>query len=229
LANHLELEKNSTTEEEGLVVLDNPEQVLLEKEMAKSAPATLLVPSLPSLTGTATSPNCSTPANSSPAAVMRMTDHVVTPPTNEQEEEYNPGAYLLLRDLQGNGNLPMPVNATEVYERNVTVAKDKLSQLRKIVRYGIFPMNKFVNFENNDEKRVTWDYVKDFKNGVGEDNIPGDVMKALKILEKGEMICAVYWNTYKGEVLKTFSQTRSTIMSNMKRSIVPGETFIESN
>ncbi len=156
---------------------------------------------------------------------MGDTSKLVSPPPVGREN-YNPGGMLLLRDLKGNGNLPMPVNAIEIYERNVTLADDKkgLSNIRKNIRYGIFPMYKFVNFENKEDKRATWDCVKNFRNEVGC-SIPGDVVEALDVIDKGDMICALYWNTYKGEVLKTLSQTRSTIMSNMKKSIVPGKIY----
>ena len=67
--------------------------------------------------------------------------------------------------------------------------------------------------------------MKNFKNEVGN-NIPGDVVKLLEVLDKGDIVCALYWITYKGEVLKTLSQTISTIMNYMKRIIVPGKIFV---
>ena len=225
--------------ETGLGIVDNAQEIALAQQGTQGEDNVLynapppLPPLGPGVGGTAADssrPATATNPHSPQGVVIRETSKVVSPPaqTNDGHEEYDPGAMLLPRDLKGNGTLPVPVNATQVYERNVTLGKKNLSAIRKVVRYGIFPLYKFVIFENDNDRRETWDYVRNFKEKVGR-NISGDVVKALGLLDKGEMVCAVYWNTYKGDVLKTLSQTRSTIMSNMKRSIVPGKIlFIES-
>eukprot|EP00957_Ditylum_brightwellii_P004000 304453-Ditylum_brightwellii.AAC.1 len=82
------------------------------------------------------------------------------PPVQEDQDHRT----LLLRDLKGNGKLPMLINASGVYEMNVTLRKKDLSDVRRFIRYGIFPMYKFVKFKNQDMKRETWDCVKNFKN-----------------------------------------------------------------
>eukprot|EP00957_Ditylum_brightwellii_P168367 12816177-Ditylum_brightwellii.AAC.1 len=62
---------------------------------------------------------------------------LISPPPVQEDQDHRT---LLLRDLKGNGKLSMPINASEVYEKNVTLRKKDLSDVRRVIRYRIFPM-----------------------------------------------------------------------------------------
>lgn len=147
---------------------------------------------------------------------------------DSEEDQYqdttqdDPKLTLRCGDLKGNAGQKPPVTPMEVYERcNTLASKQDLQVVRRTIKNVIFPHTKFILFRDLEMKREQWDAVTNFEEQ--RKRVPGKLMESLGVLQKGDIECAIYWNTYKGEVMRTLSQARSTVMSHIKRTIVPGK------
>ena len=118
----------------------------------------------------------------------------------------------------------LPQSVMDVYNKNITMANKEhnYAKVRKAIRNHIFPVVKFLIFEDDEHQRKDWDEIVSFEK---EDNLIAHLfLQGMNWFEgKHDMERAVYWNTYKGEIKRTMNQARSTILCHVKKAVVPGK------